>query len=509
MPMTLLCDLTAVELRRLIGTRQISPVELVRDCIRRIEAVNPVLNAVVATDFEAGLEAARAAEAQVMRGDKLGALHGLPVGVKDLNDTAGLRTTYGSPIFQDHVPARDEQMVAALRRVGAIILAKTNTPEFGTGGNTTNEVYGPTGNAFNPALSCAGSSGGSAVALAASMLPLCTGSDTGGSLRKPAAWSGVVGFRPTPGLVPSEKRRLGWSVLSVQGPMGRNVADTALLLGTMARGSSIDPMASPQAGSEDVALRRSQDLSSLRVAFSTDLGFAPVAPSIARVFAARMAALSGLFSGLREENPDMAGANRAYRVIRCVNFLSAFRSHYERDPQLLGANTRGNYEEGLTYTLSDLAEAHMEQTRIYRAFQDFFTRHDLLFLPCQALTPFPKTQLYPTEMEGMPLSGYFDTSGITFAISITGHPAICIPCGLDDYGMPFGLQVVGPRGADAFTLDCAMALERLFQDLPGFGRPVPDLDLLEEASRSMAHPCPLPVTQQRRAEADPGRHQPG
>ena len=229
-----LCDLPAVELRRLIGTRRISPVELLADCLKRIEAVNPAVNAVVAMDIEGASKAARDAEAAVMRGDRLGALHGLPIGVKDLNDTAGLRTTYGSPMFRDHVPEKDERIVAALRAAGGIILAKTNTPEFGTGGNTLNEVYGATGNAFDPALSCAGSSGGSGVALATSMLPLCTGSDTGGSLRKPASWSGVVGFRPTPGLVASERRRQGWSVLSVQGPMGRNVADTALLLSVMA-----------------------------------------------------------------------------------------------------------------------------------------------------------------------------------------------------------------------------------------------------------------------------------
>lgn len=471
-----LCDLPAVELRRLIGTRRISPVELLQDCLRRIEAVNPAVNAVVALDAEGGMRAAREAEAQVMRGDKLGALHGLPIGIKDLNDTAGLRTTYGSPMFRDHVPERDERVVAALRQAGGIILAKTNTPEFGTGGTTINDVYGATGNAFDPALSCAGSSGGSGVALATSMLPLCTGSDTGGSLRKPAAWSGVVGFRPTPGLVASECRRQGWSVLSVQGPMGRNVADTALLLGAMVSTDSRDPMANPQVEAlAGLTLRRPLDLSSLRVAISVDLGFAPIAPSIRRVFQARMDAVAGAFGAFEAENPDMAGLDRAYRVIRCTNFLAGFRKYYERDPKLLGGNTRSNYEEGLRYSLSDLADAHTEQTRIYRAFQDFFTRHDLLLLPCQALTPFPKQFPYPTEMEGMPLEGYFATSGITYGISMTGHPGICIPCGRDEFGMPFGLQVVGPRGADGFTLDAAQALEAHFAELPDLARPIPDL----------------------------------
>lgn len=481
---SLLCDLPAVELRRLIGTRRISPVDLVRACISRIESVNPAVNAVVAADFDRGLEAARAAEQAVMRGERLGPLHGLPIGIKDLNDTAGLRTTYGSPMFRDHVPERDERVVAALRSAGAIILAKTNTPEFGTGGNTLNDVYGATGNAFDPALSCAGSSGGSGVALATSMLPLCTGSDTGGSLRKPAAWSGVVGFRPSPGLVASEKRRIGWSVLSVQGPMGRDVADTALLLSAMASADSRDPMANPLLhDASALTLRRPVDLASLRVATTVDLGFAPVAPSIRRVFLARMEALAPALARCEAEAPDMAGIDRAYRVIRCTNFLAAFRRYYERDPALLGANTRGNYEEGLRYSLTDLAAAQAEQTRVYRAFQEFFTRHDLLLLPCQALTPFPKMQPFPTTMEGIPLTGYFDTSGVTYGISMMGHPAICIPCGVDENGMPFGLQVVGPRGADAFTLDAAGALERHFQDLPAFRRPLPDLAALERQGR--------------------------
>jgi amidase len=481
---SMLCDLPAVELRRLIGTRRVSPVELLRDCIQRIEAVNPAVNAVVATDFERGMDAARAAEATVMQGGKLGPLHGLPIGIKDLNDTAGLRTTYGSPMFRDHVPEKDERVVAALRQAGAIILAKTNTPEFGTGGNTLNEVYGATGNAFDPALSCAGSSGGSGVALATSMLPLCTGSDTGGSLRKPAAWSGVVGFRPSPGLVASERRRQGWSVLSVQGPMGRDVADTALLLSAMASADSRDPMANPLLGApESLALRRPVDLAALRVATTVDLGFAPVAPSIRRVFLSRIAVLAPALSRCEAEDPDMVGIDRAYRVIRCTNFLASFQKYYERDPMLLGGNTRSNYKEGLRYSLADLAAAHAEQTRVYRAFQDFFARHDLLLLPCQALTPFPKMQPFPTEMEGIPLTGYFDTSGVTYGISMMGHPAICIPCGKDENGMPFGLQVVGPRGADGFTLDAALALETHFRDMPDCRRPLPDLALLEGAGR--------------------------
>jgi Asp-tRNA(Asn)/Glu-tRNA(Gln) amidotransferase A subunit family amidase len=240
----------------------------------------------------------------------------------------------------------------------------------------------------------------------------------------------------------------------------------------MASDDTRDPMA--YARPADALAEAPVDLASLRVAISADLGFAPVAPSIRRVFQSRMATIETAFARFVAEDPDMSGIDRAYRVIRCANFLAAYRGYYDRDPQLLGRNTRSNYEEGLTYSLADFAAAHAEQTRVYRAFQSYFERYDLLLLPCQALTPFPKTQPYPTEMEGLPLTGYFDTSGVTYGISMMGHPAICIPCGRDEQGMPFGLQVVGPKGADGFTLNAAAALERLFETLPTHARPIPD-----------------------------------
>src|SRR5579863_5404532 len=240
--MTEPCDLSAVELGRLIGRKKLSPVELLASCLGRIEAVNPVLNAVTATAIERAQAEAKTAEKAVMTGAPLRPLHGLPIGIKDLNVTEGIRTTWGSLLYKDHVPDADERMVAAVRHAGAIVVGKTNTPEFGAGANTNNRVYGPTRNPFDPARICGGSSGGSAVALATSMLPTCTGSDTGGSLRIPAAFCGIVGFRPTPGLVASERRPMGWNPLSVQGPMGRTVADTLLLLQAQVSDDLRDPL---------------------------------------------------------------------------------------------------------------------------------------------------------------------------------------------------------------------------------------------------------------------------
>ena len=224
------CDLDAVEARRLIGSKRLSAVELTESCIGRVLAVDHAVNAMVARDFDRARAAAASCDVATMRGDVMGPLHGLPLGVKDLEDVAGLRTTYGSTLFRDHVPEQDELIVQSTRHAGAVILGKTNTPEWGAGANTRNAVYGATGNPFDPLRSAAGSSGGSAAALATGMVPLATGSDMGGSLRNPAAFCGIVGFRPTPGLVPSEKRPLGWNPLSVLGPMARTVPDLCLLL---------------------------------------------------------------------------------------------------------------------------------------------------------------------------------------------------------------------------------------------------------------------------------------
>src|SRR5687768_7398545 len=229
-----LVETSAVELRRLIGERQLSPVELLEACIARIEALNPFVNAVTATCFDRARQEARAAEQAVLRGAPLGLLHGLPLGVKDLEPTAGLLSTSGSPPLRNHVPSKDVELVARLRRAGAIVVGKTNVPEMGAGANSRNPVWGATGNPFNPNLNAGGSSGGSAAALALDMLPLCTGSDTGGSLRIPAAKCGVVGFRPSPGVVPTVRKTMGWSPISVVGPMGRSVRDACLQLAASA-----------------------------------------------------------------------------------------------------------------------------------------------------------------------------------------------------------------------------------------------------------------------------------
>src|SRR6478752_2821856 len=237
-----LLTLSSVEMRRRIGTKELSPVELLEACLSRIRAINPAVNAVTAMCVERARKEAKAAELAVRRGEDLPLLHGLPTGIKDLEETKDLLTTYGSPLYRDFVPNHDNVMVARVRAAGAVVVGKTNVPEFGAGSNSRNPVWGASGNPFNPMLNAGGSSGGSAAALATDMLPLCTGSDTGGSLRIPAAKCGVVGFRPSPGLAPVERRSLGWTPISVVGPMGRSVGDACLQLAATAGMHAGDPL---------------------------------------------------------------------------------------------------------------------------------------------------------------------------------------------------------------------------------------------------------------------------
>jgi len=481
------CDLSAVEARRLIGRKALSPVELLDSCLGRIEAVNPAVNAFVALDTDRARAAARDAEAAVVRGGELGPLHGLPVGIKDLEEVAGVRTTYGSPIFKDTVPDADCGMVARIRAAGAVILGKTNTPEFGAGANTRNAVYGATGNPFDPARSAAGSSGGSAVALATGMAPLCSGSDTGGSLRNPAAFCGIVGYRPSPGLVPSEKRGLGWSCLPVLGPMARNVPDAAFFLSAMASDDSRDPLAytlhaRPVRGREALFHPvRQLDLSAFSAAFTEDFGQALVEETVRAAFRKAAAAASKLFRAGAEAHPDCTDGDMAFEVLRAGNFLHAHAEKVRTRPDDVGPNVRANVEEGLRYALEDHVRAAAAQTRIYRDFQRFFEEHDVLITPSITISPRPWRELYPSEIDGQKTRTYFHWLALAYYVTLTGHPAVSLPVGIDSKGMPFGLQIVGPRGGDALVLGIAAALEEAFATDPELRRPVPDLAALRNA----------------------------
>lgn len=470
---------SARELRRLIGSREISPLELVDACIARIQAFNPAVNAIAATDFERARATARLAGEAVMRGDRLAPLHGLPLGVKDLQDTAGLLSTYGNVRLRNNVPASDNAMVARLRAAGAIVLAKTNVPDMGAGANTRNPVWGATGNPFNPHLNAGGSSGGSAVALALDMMPIATGSDTGGSLRIPAAMCGVVGLRPSPGMVANDARPLGWSVISVLGPMGRDVADTAMLMAASAGFDPRDPL-SVAVPASDFDPLPPVDLSSLRIGFTEDFGLCAVEPDIRRTFRHRIEAIAPQVARCELVDLRLGDADTAFDVLRAESFLAAFADTFRTAPETLGPNVRANVEMAASITLAQRAWAHLEQTRIARSFATAFEHYDLLLAPVIPMTPFPWEQLYAQRVDGIEMRNYYQWLALTYVVTLATNPALSLPCGSDEHGMPFGLQCIGPLRGDARLLSAAAALEAFVASTSSLARPLPDLDSLRE-----------------------------
>ena len=472
-----LTELSAVTLRRMIGAREISPVELLEACIARIERLNSFVNAVTATCFERARAEAKAAELAVLKGQPLGLLHGLPLGVKDLEPTAGLLSTMGTPSLRNHVPSADIALVARLRQAGAIVVGKTNVPEMGAGANSRNPVWGATGNPFDPRLNAGGSSGGSAAALALDLLPLCTGSDTGGSLRIPAAKCGVVGMRPSPGVIPSVRKLLGWSAISVVGPMGRTVADACLQMAASAGPHPGDPLSYPL---DALAFLDppTADLSTLRVAYTEDFGQCDVDPMIRRTFRARIEAMRGRFAACDEVRFDLGEVHRCFDILRAEAFVASVRSAYEKDPASLGPNPRSNYEMGAKMSLVDAAWAQSEQTRILARFQRVFNDYDLVLSPTTPVSPFAWTQPHATEIDGKVQDNYYRWLALTYLVTLTTHPALSLPCGVDEAGMPFGLQVVGRFRGDRDLLSAARGLEAAFAANPQLRRPRPDADRL-------------------------------
>jgi Asp-tRNA(Asn)/Glu-tRNA(Gln) amidotransferase A subunit family amidase len=465
------CDLSALEARRRIGRKELSPSELLESCLARIERTNPAVNAIVARDLAAARRAARAVEAALTAGDALGLLAGLPVGVKDLQATAGLTTTSGSLLHKGHVPEADDYSVANMRRAGALLFAKTNTPEFGAGGNTRNRVHGATGNPFAPALTSGGSSGGSAAALALGQVALATGSDYGGSLRTPAAFCGVVGFRPSPGIVPSPDRVAGLIPFPVVGPMGRTVADAHLLLMAQMGRDRRDPF-SGDGGSIPGRLGVA-DLCRLRVAVSADLSCAPVDKAIGKVFTSRVRQFGHVFREVQHRSPDFANVHEIFETLRGVYFLAAHRDRLARSRELLDSNVIDNTERALKLSVVNVSRALAEQTLLAKRFLAFFDEVDVLICPAASVSPFPHAQLFVEEINGERMATYMSWLAITYAPTMALACAVALPCGVDHKGMPFGIQLIGPPGADAHILRAAHALEQVLATNSETARPVP------------------------------------
>ena len=472
-----LCDKTAIELRRLIGRKDVSPVELLESCITRIEATDGAVNAVVTRAFDRARKEALHAEKTVLDGEELGLLHGLPVGIKDLEATDGIRTTLGSQLYSDHIPNKDQGSVANIRAEGGIVIGKTNTPEFGAGANTRNLVFGATGNPFDTEKTCGGSSGGSAVALATGMMPLATGSDYGGSLRTPAGFCGVVGIRPSPGVVAAEGRPVGLLPFSVLGPMGRTVDDAYLLLQAQ---MGVDPH-DPFSTAPDMNLfapLESADLGSIKAMITPDLGSAPMSKSYRSIFAERVGVFSGHFAATLDSDPDFSDGDNSFEVLRGVNFVAAHGERVRQHRNKLSPNVVDNVDRGLAYNLEDVAIAHLQQSKIARSWLDLFEEVDVVICPATATTPFDHSQWSVKEIDDIEMPTYMRWLAITYLPTMALASAVVLPCGLDDQKMPFGIQILGAPGNDRFVIEVAKALEAVLANHPITQRPKPNLDRL-------------------------------
>ncbi len=491
--MTEPADLDAVEARRLIGAGELSPVELLESCIERIELVDPALNAMITRAFDRARTEARAAEAAVTAGDPLGPLHGLPVAIKDIQATEGIRTTYGSPDFADNVPTEDDGIVERVRAAGGIVIGKTNVPERSIGANTVNRLFGATGNPFNVDLTCGGSSGGSSVAVATGMAPLATGSDHGGSLRIPACYSGVVGIRATPGVVPNEQRTITQTNYSVQGPIGRTVADAALLLSAIAERTPRtrhDPMAFPL-DAASLRARPAQDgaassdpteaLATLRVAITPDLGGVLVSDSIRRTFERNMTHVKPHVLRMDPHPIDLTEAPDVDWHLRRDVFVTQYAEEAADWDDGFNPNVRATYDSALQTSMADIARARRTQMRLYQAFADIFEDYDLVIAPGVSVSPFPWKHLNPQTIDGHPVENYMAWLALTASLTVVGHPVVALPCGLDEAGMPFGVQVIGRAFGEPVLLDAAMALEAAFAADPLLARPRPDISALTSA----------------------------
>jgi len=456
-----LCFLPAEELAAAIRKKNISPREVVEAVLERIEKVNPKVNAYCTVVPEMARETARRAEEKVMRGEVVGPLHGVPFSVKDLNLTKGVRTTFGSKIFEHFVPQEDGLIVERMKNAGAILIGKTNTPEFGAGANTYNSVFGATRNPWKPTHTCGGSSGGAAVALACGLGPLATGSDLGGSLRIPAAFCGVVGFRTTPGLIPIYPSLLAYDNLGVEGPMARTVGDAALMLSVVAGEDPRAPISFPSDPRAFLSAAASPDIRGLKAAWSPDLKIIPVDQEVREVAGRAARRFQEMGCTVEEAEPDMQGVREIIYVTRSLRMLASHADKLEKWREKLNPNLVWNIEQGFTLTPQRIAEAERERTNLYRRVREFFTRFDLLLTPTVAVPPFPVEMSYPREINGKPLENYTDWFLLTYAMTLTGYPAISIPCGFTREGFPVGLQIVGRKLSETTVLRAASAFEAL------------------------------------------------
>jgi amidase len=460
--------MSATEMAADIRAGRLSARQVMEAHLARIESVNPKLNAIVTLHAEQALAAARAADEAQARGEPLGPLHGLPAAHKDLLLTKGMRTTFGSKVHEHFIPTKNALIVERQQRAGAISIGKTNTPEFGAGSQTFNAVFGATRNPYDLSKTCGGSSGGSAVALATGMVPLADGTDMGGSLRCPANYSNVVGLRPSVGRVPNVPALDGWGSLSVCGPMARTVEDVALYLSVMAGPDARDPMSI----SEDGARFRAplaRDLKGMRIAWNAGMGGLPVDRRVARVLESQRRVFEDLGCIVDEAGPDFRDAHEVFMALRAYSFELQLGAVMDQHPGVLKDTIVWNIEAGRKLTGSQLARAEKLRTALFERMHRFMQTYDFIVCPVNQVPPFPIEQQYVTEIDGMRMENYIDWMRSCYYITATTHPAISVPCGFTDEGLPVGMQIVGRHRGEFELLQIAHA----FEQATGVGRTRP------------------------------------
>jgi len=451
--------LTAIEAVDLLKRGEVSPLELVEAAAARIEATDGALNAMPTLCLDRAREQARRIMAEGRNGDRpAGWLAGLPVAIKDLNDVAGVRTTYGSPIYADHVPERSDVMVEMLEENGAVVIGKANTPEFGAGASTFNEVFGKTHNPWNLEKQVAGSSGGSAAALAAGQVWLASGSDLGGSLRTPASFNSVIGLRPSPGRVAHGPKPRPFSTLAVEGPMARTAEDCALFLDAMAGMHREDPLSLPAPATpflETVRARRKPK----RVAFSPDLGLVPVDRRVLEICRQAAEAFAGQGISVEEACPDFSGALETFQTLRAASFAANMGPLLREHRDKLKPEVIWNIEKGMALNADAIGQAEVMRGELFHRVVAFFESYDLLLCPTAIVPPFDVDVRYVEEVGGVKFDTYIDWLGITFTVTLTSCAAVSAPAGFTADGLPVGLQIIGPPRGEAAVLTAAALLE--------------------------------------------------
>ncbi len=451
-----LCFASARKLARLIRTRKLSAAEVMRAFIAQIERVNPRVNAIVTFLPEEALKQAKALDRTQA---SPGSLAGLPIAYKDLLSTKGVRTTFGSLVYKDNVPAEDALIVARLKAAGAITLGKTNTPEFGAGSNTFNKVFGATRNPYDLTKTSGGSSGGAGAAVACGMLPFADGSDLAASLRNPGNYCNVVGFRPSPGRVPTYPAANAWDTQPVLGPIARTVEDAAFLLSAMAGPDPRAPVSISEPGGI-FARSLKRRFRKVRVAWTRDFGGLPVDPRVTSVLEKQRKVFDSLGCIVEEGCPDFTGATEAFETLRAVSFAQRFAPLLKTHRALLKDTVIWNIEQGLALDGARIGRAEGLRTELFHRMRRFLEKYEFLLAPVNQLPPFPVDTEYPTEIAGVKLGNYLDWMKSCYYVTITSHPAISVPAGFTPEGLPVGLQIVGRYRDDFGVLQLAHAFEQ-------------------------------------------------